>query len=208
MIEFLWVEFCCNAAGGGDCTFALVPLETGEVHVPGWSRHHWTYDRQLHCTVQIEPIRYGKASSGKHSAKPVEAEVLTAEHVRNVISQLVQFGSICPQQGERTFSRRKQMLLKWSPRPTLSVSTAVQVLPSVHLSWGSRSDRPATSRNVCDVAFSFHPRDDMLARYMLCVCLMSETISKRLDGSSCFWHYPIDLFHTVDHRPIPHFVIL
>ena len=56
MTGFLWVEFCCQAAGGGDCTFALVPLETGEVHVPGWSRHHWTYDRQLHCTVQIESV--------------------------------------------------------------------------------------------------------------------------------------------------------
>ena len=29
------MEFCCHAAGGGDCRFALVPLETGEVHVPG-----------------------------------------------------------------------------------------------------------------------------------------------------------------------------
>ena len=59
MIEFLWVEFCCHAAGGGDCRFALVPLQTGEVHVPGWSRHHWTFDRQLHCTVRIESVRRG-----------------------------------------------------------------------------------------------------------------------------------------------------
>jgi len=39
------VEFCCHAAGGVDCRFALVQLGTGEVHVPGWSRPYWTYIR-------------------------------------------------------------------------------------------------------------------------------------------------------------------